>query len=191
MMMPFCHEVAGTVGTHNQALDVPTQTYDLDLASSPQVSLNPPSRPATIAAPVKELLFCLKVCIHVCTCAYMYVGIVEPLLITCLSRSDSNPATKLCCSTRARCCFTTEGHKPNTMGLGNSLFAASGYHHPEQILHSLQQSPVTVTLGSITCFKKAPQEDVTLTLPHKHQPTHPPTTCTDSHAHIPPTHTLP
>ena len=66
-----------TVETRDQALVVPTQTHNSDLVSSPQVSLNPLLRPATIVAPVKKPLLplflcvciedCLKICVHVCT----------------------------------------------------------------------------------------------------------------------------
>ena len=55
-VIPLCPKRTDTVRTHDQTLVVPTQTYDSDPASSSQVSLNSPSRPATIEAPVKETL---------------------------------------------------------------------------------------------------------------------------------------
>ena len=53
---------------------VPTQTHDSDPASSPQVSLNPLSRSAGIAAPVKTSLLPLDlVCMHTSVHVHEYV----------------------------------------------------------------------------------------------------------------------
>ena len=55
-VIPFCPKRADAMRTHttSQALVLPTQAYDSDLAGSPQGSLNPLLRPGTIATPVKH-----------------------------------------------------------------------------------------------------------------------------------------